>query len=1015
MKKAIKTIALSLMLALLAISLTTGIVLAYFNSDGENGRDLIVNANEKTVTVNSESELLKFSRDGDFSQTGSTSNLNGGNRYTLVLGGDLTLTQNIFINSDIHLDLGGHILTLGDYSLTIEHAYGGTVAISNGTITNQKGSGESATLDGVGKLFVYAPNSELVVNGIVGDFIVDVSKEDSQNYLVYNSLYSVAQSLIGEFDYRAAKLTFSQVSSLTAEELQSAELYFNSQFGYFAQNNCSMVFGSIENYDLPLEISNLSSIEYATEVSGNLTNLTAKVSVGESDYSCTFPIKVVSMSDTLVVVEEGLTILKSYLSPYYKDAFIEGGKDYVAGYYLSGDILLPSTISELCNFSYVAQNENGIALNIISLSEVDNKSFVLSPTSNIGKLIVTVSLNSGGTTQSKEETLSVFFLDTTTNIRTNESVAREIVNEWYGSSIVITQDSQTNEYTFQNLISENITDYGLKAINYSLLNNSDGTYEIVSITPPIDNCGQRLKVVQNPAVEPNLSQTVMLSIRVVLSENVAVTGNNDDERTVTLIVPVRFSVADADSSNASGFLPYFNYFNTIFEARTALSTANSFPMPLYYGSGRPVIAFMFESENKKAIEAISFKINDVNLTSSITETVVDGKTIYSISCHEQLDVYINTSPSVTIASLVASSANWTIEIDKSKLDNKNSTVTLNYFYKTASDEAWGVGSWAKYQAANEDGSESNVEVTLDWTLCGVLQKGAGKDMPDLNLYKWVFEKFSPVSIAYTDDSYILIDWLIKDIAVQGLTNVSDWTGIEFLHGVRTVDLRNLSIDAEYLNNFSQMASLTSLNLSGCGLSDRVSEVEDATQKAYFQSLANAASLTSLNLSNNKIFSFDFLTAISTLQEVYVYSQQITGVQGSFYGTSGLSNYSTYVSLMNRGVTVYTGIADTTPIEFSDSGAGTAYSSLTNIIYQERLPKGVSIAEVYSRLSTDYRDYGLSTTYTDINGNTYNIGSLTISFGHNGDAITATQFYLRYQVVSSGVTYSMDFIFSVKRV
>lgn len=1004
------------MLALLAISLTTGIVLAYFNSGGNNDRDLIVNANEKTVIVNSESELLKLSRDGDFSQMGSTSNLNGGNRYTLLLGGDLTITQNIFINSDIHLDLGEHELILGDYSLTIEHAYGGTVAISNGTISNQKGSGVNATLDGVGKLYVYAPNSELVVSGITGDLIVDVSKEkNSQNYLVYNSLYSVAQSLIGEFDYRAAKLTFSQVSALTEADLQVPELYFNTQFGYFAENKCSMVFGSIEMYDLPLEISNLSSIEYSSADSNGLTDLTAKVSVGENVYSCTFQIKLVNLSDTTSMLDEGLTILKSYLSPYYKAAFIEGDKSYAAGYYLSGDISLPSTIFDLCNYSFVAQNENGIGLNIISRSEVDNKSFVLSPTSNIGKLIVTVGSNANGVTQNKEETFSVFFLDTTTNIRTNESVAREIVNEWYGSSIVITQDSQTNEYTYRNLISENIAVYGLNSISYSLLNNSDGTYEIVNITPDGNN-GQRLKVVQNPAVEPNLSQTVMLSIRVVLSENVAVTGNSDAERTVTLIVPVRFSVADVDSSNASGFLPYFHYFNTIFEARTALSTANSFPMPLYYGSGRPVIALMFESENKKAIEAITFKINNENLTSSIIETVVGDKTIYSISCHEQLDNYINSDSTVTIASLVASATTWTIEIDKSKLDNKNSTVTLNYYYKTSSDEAWGVGSWARYQAAaNEDGSESNLEVTLDWTLCGVLQKGVGSEMPDSNLYKWVFENFSPVSIAYTDDSYILIDWLIRDITVQGLTNVSNWTGIEFLHGVRTVNLSSSSISAEYLNNISQMSSLTSLNLSNCGLSDRVSGVENATQKSYFQILANSTTLTSLNLSNNTIYSFDFLTSISTLQEVYVYNQQITGIQGSFYGTSGLSNYSAYVSLINRGVTVYTGIADTTPIEFSDSGAGTAYSALTNIIYQERLPVGVSIAEVYSGLSTDYIDYGLSTTYTDINGDIYTIGSLSISFGHNGDATTATEFFLRYQVVSSGVTYSMDFVFSVKRV
>ena len=150
------------------------------------------------------------------------------------------------------------------------------------------------------------------------------------------------------------------------------------------------------------------------------------------------------------------------------------------------------------------------------------------------------------------------------------------------------------------------------------------------------------------------------------------------------------------------------------------------------------------------------------------------------------------------------------------------------------------------------------------------------------------------------------------------------------------------------------------------------------------------SIKKLDVSKNRINNFNDLVKLKNLEEVYVYSNNVT-IDNPIVGSLGITNLQTYNDLLKNGVAVFNQVSGDVPVIYADSDDYNDYVKIKSIIYQNKLSTTKSIETIYAKFKSIYSATNLSLQNTG--------GEFT--WGYQGDdgntytVYTATYFYANY--------------------
>ena len=876
----------------------------------------------------------------------------------------------------------------------------------------------------------------------------------------YNAYRLVSDILVNEGDARPERLDYDGVTAeavlIVGDGSASPYVFDSSLFlqkrlfchgknANGAEDVCAFVFRDL---DLPTHYLGYGNVRIfytssdAELVSPNGRVDISKLSVGKEDVtltaeilidetpvaSCEFLLHIVDKTNAAAARAAGETLLKSYLQKYYSETAV-GGVAWT-GYLFNRELFLPSQMEDLgITFAYSAyksENGTGERLNYAdNFSDVENTDKIkFQPTVDIKSLKITLTSLAAGAEYA-------FVLPTrcgdTELINTNASIARDIVSELYGGRITINPildelKETVIGYTSQPLYRltdeyiQTVTDakkkeqlekirqkYGNVTLDYELMNNTFGVYEIVGA----DNL---LKVADGKKPEDYV-QSVILDVQVTFS------GAGGSTERIQLEVAY---APPAGGDNISGFLPYYTYYNDMLYSTIGGYTVESFTMPFCYGSNGPIVCYDITGDTNGAV-SLKLTYGDVEQTFSL-----EG---YG-SCTSAFNQYLGTGDAAKtkLREIIDSGdAKWNFVIDKNKIPRQNSTIKLVYNYIYSFNElAYGADSrlvWTQYAKDGEP-------IVSSFTLAGVLKYAptateSSETIRDENLYKWIYDNFNVSNDVYTMGQYttkfVYTDWLKQnvtfDISDATLQKVTNFYGLQYLVGTKKADFtgKNLSGSeaAAVTGYLSQMTALETLILSRNGFTDRANAASE--DNGILSGLAELPSLKTLYIDNNNVYSFEWLLSFPSLSEVYVYQNNASGGDGIFYGSAGLANLPVFQELTDNGVSVYNTIADANPILFEKSDEVNDYINLKGVEYQSKLKKGVSIADLYKNFSTTLGDYGIERSYKTAEGTTYSASNQTLTWGHIGDPYTSDTFTLTYSLTLNGTSVKIVIKFHVTRI
>lgn len=134
----------SIILLLLSIAAFTSVLYALFTTSATQPIYNNITAGEETdiVLINNEYELRLNAFDRYYNSDKKVSDAsyevegNRGQRSSLKLVNDITLSYDLIIHRDINIDLNGYTIDFNGYSIKIEHMYHGTLFIRNGFLVS---------------------------------------------------------------------------------------------------------------------------------------------------------------------------------------------------------------------------------------------------------------------------------------------------------------------------------------------------------------------------------------------------------------------------------------------------------------------------------------------------------------------------------------------------------------------------------------------------------------------------------------------------------------------------------------------------------------------------------------------------------------------------------------------------------------------------------------------------------------------------------------------------------------
>ena len=984
MKK--KKLLLAITVALIISVLTAIGTLAYFRITKSADKDIGVSANaDGRIEISSFNDLFTYSVNPNYNDPSQTSPDSA--RHTLYFTSDITLTANVFITSDCHIDLAGHTLNLGGHTLTVTHAYSGTTVLSGGTVTPYDTDGNAA-----GKIVFDTPSSLVTVDGVTfrdadgnetpDTFTKNIWNEPdaaAEKYTVYNALYTVASSLVTPYDQRPVRLTFDEVAEI--ETLTLAAVLMNRTCCTDADGDEYCTY-TARDLDLPTGyLSTDTLITYTSDNAaltegGNVTtpgtsttaSLTVTVSLGSYTVTDTVKVHIFNPDDTESVLAAAESLFASRISAHYSEA--EALHVFNRGTHLPSSIL--GAVAEYHAYTDLdATNEIDDCFDSVS-GEVIN----FEPTSELR--LLRVILTSGTDTV----TLDYPMLSGNSGIiTTNASIAQNIAQGWYGGRILITPQLKNSGdeaivigYNPVNLFphTDDLTErYGITEVRYELMNNSYDVYEII---------GNILKV--KAGKDPSAF------VQGVILNCIFTFGTEGDEEIQMEI----YYDAQQTGNNVNEFLPYYTFFNESLYGELAGATTHDFSVQFSYSDVGPYVCYdirVYNAETGKyEIGIPEFMGIELYYNGAVQHSFdeYDG----SVSMTDLLDAYLEAN-SLTPADISAyGDAVWHFALDSSSIPHTNTSIDLVYNYKMTSEAT----EWIRYPNGELEPTTSALYIS------GVLHN-AEDDVPDARLYEWMYNTFNISGSTYTGTEFIVVDWLLQNIDINYKATDStfpdaqdlNFKGMEFLTGVKYLNLTDhpaLSTAegaGAAATAISGMINLETLILSNNAFRDR----DDAasTDNGTLSLFANLDKVKYLYVDGNDIFSFEWLSEMSALEKVYLYdnsdSADFTDLVKVFYGSTGLVNLQIFKDLTDVGIAVYNVRSDNNYILFEDVAGINDYIRLSSVEYQKKLPEGADIRTLYEGLSTDPTDYALATAYSGVT----QLFNHNIVFGYEGYDPTAS--------------------------
>ena len=753
--------------------------------------------------------------------------------------------------------------------------------------------------------------------------------------------------------------------------------------------------------------------------------LTVTLTVDGTAYTCSFDLHAPDISTAAAQATVAADMVARYLGRFYVGTVTDGdGTVTVNKYVLNRDIYLPARFAALplVKVSYAGYTVEGSSTfpreNQATAPTEDTVLFI--PTSDTGILEVTVTSLTGTSLGTDRYTMTS---DNTVTVRSAVTVANDLLKKWYGAEISISANGD-GSYAYSgpdsaDAFSGYLPLYGMayyntynggayaaaypgvESIRYSVVYGNTAA-EYYAITDEGDPLWQRLSVATGKPEEDAGRVYLNIELRVTYG------GTTSD---VTLQIPIDCRLRGGDTG-LSRFLPYYSVLNRTVADETGGYTLSSFYLPFNFQRDLPVYCYAFTvdgadtaaMETLRSILGLTLVDADGNETAlkgvieTVTVTDDDGtSSTYPILSFAASLTGTLTSESAWRTNALSGKARYRITLDTAAIPATNTQVRLVYQYKMA----YAAGGFTTYDSFS------------DFTIPGVLHYGA--EIADENFFIWLYNSFrtSGNAITSADGALIRTDWLTRNVPLDFpssgdtyLRAVTDFTGIRYMTGTQYVDLTGATVSEGVIREIASMRSLLTLNLTSCGIV--LTTTDESPFEAWYADGSALSNLTTLRLGGNRIYSFvwleTFCTEVATsLTDLYLSGNvPVPGVTASadnvFYGSAGLSNYDTYQALQNAGIRVYSGGGTDTPALFVDSRSSSqVYLALRNLEYQNTLPAGVEIENVYADLSASPADYGISAT--GITNGDYNctLTGVTLAFARVSDTV----FSLTYTATASG--------------
>lgn len=1028
--------------------ISTGIsALAYFVINSNTYVvDIDKDLNNDLIEVNTMADLLLYARDTTYnnsSEKGDTTT----NRKTFILNDDIIFTRNLTISSNVNLDLNGHKIYLNGHNLTFMSYYYGTFGLySNSQFGYIIPSEIVVDEDNIsikengtnGRVIIYTKNELVLDYNNIKVTNPDLTELNINTYIKkveesviidsYNALLLVRDSLqdytskfiqeknLDEIDNYITYLNDSSVASFDSSLFIPKKVISNKSFCSYCDGSigCAFVYRDLI---LPYSLYNDSRYRIKYESSDtSIISEAGKYTCPDSETDVTFTAKVyfedelVAESSFLLHVlnldtDDSIKFAKTIFFSRIQEHYNEEDDVYV----LNKEILLPRIISDV-TYSYVPYKESNRST-AIPLFDNDATTYESLGTSNV-KPYTDVLMNFQPTSEtsamgitltygSYSETFYIHLKSENIIISNATSVARDIINDWYGGSIKIRKvDELNNIYdsiSLKNLNDLDTTKYtGVTNITYELINDTHNLYQISSDS-------NQILSVRSQAIPEAYVQDVMLSTTITIEDSA-----------INIQIPIKVEISQSEMANS--FLPYYTYYDELVKNTYNNYVTTSFTLPLSYSNTGPVVVFDFvevplnyESLDDKTFSSINPSITDIYNVNLYYNGQVQTTLSFNqgVSFTNAFDAYLGNDKETKLREILAyGDAKWIFDIKVSNMANKNLNIGLIYNYKMT----YLANDFLVYKK-----NDTTEQILTKYVEAGILHYGT--DVYDEVFYKWIYDNFTILTdssnnrLVYTigdynkaiinpnDGKFVLTDWLNQNVPLDAKTDsvvstIQNFTGIRFLTGTKYLCLTKSdgtglitnANDAIYVaREIAQMKSLETLILENCtgftdGFNPSDSNSDDNDSISRFVFLRN---LDILNLTGCNVYLFDFLDQMTWLNEVYIANQQVSNNTNyaNFYGNTGISNYYVFADLTDNGVKVYNTTQGSGYILFQNQKNTNDYTRLRyGLIYQSSLANGEDITSLYETFSTNPDDYMLYTTYT--NGNvSINKSSRTLTFGY----------------------------------
>ena len=982
---------------------------------------------------------------------------NSASRKALKLKNDIVLYNDLYITADVNLDLAGHALYLNGYKLTYNNKFYGTfqiyssvqgayiipeqviVSTSNDTITYTAKT--DATL---GYIEIYTPNAVVTTNKnisckVLNNYTDSAKSEEvktlsdyikvvasSNLYLCYDAYKLISEKLLNYTDERLENIDLTTLSTnkniTTTDNVYSfsSTLYMPTRsvnsISYCAysttEHACAYVTDSM---DLPFTYYNYSnvSIEYESSNSKVVSSL-GIVTLPSSEENVTLTIKIKLNDEVIATSDLVLHVVNTSnaddSNKLAKTFAYESIKKYYNNdsnlYRFDHDLILPKKIGNASiTYTPYAKSTDSDAETIFdddtntykaissssAIKDVDGdnaKNYVLlSPNSSLKALKINVA------TDSSELTTYVKAACIDTVISNESTLAKNLLNEWYGGKITInkTDDNYSNQELYC-LCDIDTTAYpNITSLYYKLTNDSNRLYSLTDTT----NSEKGLLQVANGKTPEKYIQDVLLTCVFVI---------NGKDISIDLSIEVKLGSDETISS----FMPYYYYYNDYVKNNANNYFDSNVEIPLAYSATGPIVLFDFVTlsvnyEEPGEETGTTYTSDSINQSSAIRVKLYYNKNSYLLdepskgsSYKDIFDKYLTDNNLSLDTILSYGDAKWIIVYNLANVDNTNTNMGLLYNYKMKTSDNWTTYCY----------STTTKQYLTTFTLAGALHYGT--EIKDETFYKWIYDSFNinvtsntkystgdyTKAVNYASGTseemgkYILVDWLNQNVSLDvttdtALSSVTDFTGIKYLTGCHSINLTgkltNKTTAIQICREIAELKNLETLILKNCtGITDGFDTTSytasDNDSISRFSALKN---LSILNVEGCNIYTFDFLDELTWLGEVHIENQQTDSdtTLSIFYGSNGLTNYWVFGDLTLSGVSVYNTYQGSGEVLFEESKTINDYTRLKNgILYQSQLKSGVNISTLYSDFSTTASDYLLAKSY-----NSYSVSNATLTW------------------------------------